>query len=38
MVTNMDWEGEKLIHWLHEKCGKSKEFHLSLRHRTFYLG
>jgi len=25
MVTNMDWEGEKLIHWLHERCGKSEE-------------
>ena len=24
MVTNMDWEGEKLIHWLHERCGKSE--------------
>ncbi len=23
MVTNMDWEGERLIHWLHERCGKS---------------
>jgi hypothetical protein len=27
MVTNMDWEGEKLIHWLHERCGKSEESH-----------
>ena len=27
MVTNMDWEGEKLIHWLHERCGKSEEAH-----------
>ncbi len=24
MVTNMDWEGEKLIHWMHERCGKSE--------------
>jgi hypothetical protein len=27
MVTNMDWEGERLIHWLHERCGKSEEAH-----------
>lgn len=27
MVTNMDWEGEKLVHWLHERCGKSEEAH-----------
>ena len=24
-VTNMDWEGEPLIHWQHERCGKSEE-------------
>jgi hypothetical protein len=23
----MDWEGEKLIRWLHERCGKSEESH-----------
>ncbi len=27
MVTNMDWEGEKLIPWQHERCGKSEEAH-----------
>lgn len=32
IVTNMDWEGEKLIHWLHERCGKSEEAHAVLKH------
>jgi hypothetical protein len=27
IVTNMDWDGEKLIHWHHERCGKSEEAH-----------
>ena len=27
MVTNMDWEGDNLIHWQHERCGKSEEAH-----------
>ncbi|MBW2737839.1 MAG: hypothetical protein JRE64_03110 [Deltaproteobacteria bacterium] len=27
----MDWEGEKLIHWLHERCGKSEEAHAVLK-------
>ena len=27
IVTNMDWEGEKLIHWHHKRCGKSEEAH-----------
>jgi hypothetical protein len=27
IVTNMDWEGDKLIHWHHERCGKSEEAH-----------
>nr|MDA3832426.1 transposase [Spirochaetales bacterium] len=31
MVTNMDWEGEKLIHWLHERCGKSEEVHAVMK-------
>ena len=31
VVTNMDWEGEKLIHWLHERCGKSEEVHAVLK-------
>ena len=31
MVTNMDWEGERLIHWLHERCGKSEEAHAAMK-------
>jgi len=27
VVTNMNWEGEKLIHWHRERCGKSEEAH-----------
>jgi hypothetical protein len=27
IVTNMDWQGEELIHWLHDRCGKSEEAH-----------
>ncbi len=27
VVTNMDWEGERLINWHHERCGKSEEAH-----------
>lgn len=27
IVTNMDWEGEKLIQWQYERCGKSEEAH-----------
>ncbi len=27
MVTNMDWEGGKLIVWQQERCGKSEEVH-----------
>ena len=27
LVTNMDWEGEALIHWHRERCGKSEEAH-----------
>ncbi len=22
IVTNMDWQGEELIHWYHKRCGK----------------
>ncbi len=25
MVSNMRWEGDKLIDWHHERCGKSEE-------------
>jgi len=27
IVTNMDWQGNKLIQWLHDRCGKSEEVH-----------
>jgi len=27
IVTNMGWEGGKLIRWHHERCGKSEEAH-----------
>jgi hypothetical protein len=27
IVTNMDWYGEELIHWHHQRCGKSEEAH-----------
>jgi hypothetical protein len=27
LVTNMDWDGESLIHWHRERCGKSEEAH-----------
>jgi len=27
LVTNMDWEAEKLIHWHRQRCGKSEEAH-----------
>jgi hypothetical protein len=27
LVTNMHWEGERLIHWHRERCGKSEEAH-----------
>ena len=26
-VTNMDWDGEELIHWQRKRCGKSEEVH-----------
>jgi len=27
LVTNMNWDGETLIHWHRERCGKSEEAH-----------
>jgi len=30
-VTNMDWDGERLIIWQHERCGKSEEAHAALK-------
>jgi hypothetical protein len=31
MVTNMDWDGQALIHWQHERCGKSEEAHAVMK-------
>jgi hypothetical protein len=31
IVTNMDWEGEKLIPWLYQRCGKSEEAHSAMK-------
>ncbi|MBN1829321.1 MAG: transposase, partial [Deltaproteobacteria bacterium] len=31
LVTNMDWDGEKLIHWHRERCGKSEEAHSAMK-------
>jgi len=31
IVTNMDWEAERLIHWQHERCGKSEEAHAVMK-------
>ena len=31
IVTNMDWEGGKLIDWHHKRCGKSEEAHAVMK-------
>lgn len=31
IVTNMDREGSTLIHWYHERCGKSEEAHAVMK-------
>ena len=31
LVTNMEWEGEELIHWHHKRCGKSEEAHAVMK-------
>ena len=31
IVTNMDWEGEALIHWYHQRCGKSEQAHAVMK-------
>jgi hypothetical protein len=31
IVTNMEWEGEALIHWHHKRCGKSEEVHAVMK-------
>lgn len=27
LVTNMDWDGEELIHWVRKRCGQSEHIH-----------
>jgi hypothetical protein len=27
LVTNIDWDGEEIIHWHRKRCGKSEEIH-----------
>ncbi len=31
IVTNMNWDGEELIHWYHKRCGKSEEAHAVMK-------
>lgn len=31
IVTNMDWPGDILIQWLHQRCGKSEEAHAAMK-------
>jgi hypothetical protein len=31
MVTNMDWDGEEIIRWQRERCGKSEEAHAVMK-------
>ena len=31
LVTNMEGEGEELIHWHHKRCGKSEEAHAVIK-------
>lgn len=31
MVTNMDWDGQKLIHWQRKRCGKSEQAHSMMK-------
>ena len=31
LVTNMDWDGQRLIHWHRERCGKSEEAHAVMK-------
>jgi len=31
IVTNIDWEGETLIHWLYKRCGKGEEAHVVMK-------
>lgn len=31
IVTNMDWEGERVVKWLYERCGRSEEIHAIMK-------
>lgn len=31
LVSNMDWEGEKLIHWSRKRCGDSEHVHSEMK-------
>ncbi|MDA8174313.1 MAG: IS1380 family transposase [Nitrospiraceae bacterium] len=31
VVTNMDWNGQELIQWLYQRCGKSEEAHAAIK-------
>ncbi len=31
LITNMDWDGEELIHWYYERCGKSEAAHAVMK-------
>ena len=31
VVTNMNWDGEELIHWHRKRCGKSEEAHAIMK-------
>ena len=31
IVTNMEWAGDVLIKWLHQRCGKSEEAHAAMK-------
>jgi hypothetical protein len=35
LVSNMDWHGERLIHFAYERCGKSEEAHSILKEDLF---
>jgi len=30
-VTNLDWDGEQVIHWYHARCGKSEKAHAVMK-------
>jgi len=31
LVTNMDWDGERLIHWSRKRCGDSEHVHSEMK-------